>query len=102
MHVESHLENLGFSRFKNRKSYFFKRLRHALSDLGIDFDILRDKHNLQPNRPFLHYKFPCSLRALGMTQSIRMGPSGSKCTSVYGLQRVSLLLNIDSFLHFPL
>ena len=49
MHVESHLENLGFSRFKNRKSYFFTSLRHALSDLGIDFDILRDKHNLQPN-----------------------------------------------------
>ena len=49
MHVESHLENLGFSRFKNRKSYVFTSLRHALSDLGIDFDILRDKHNLQPN-----------------------------------------------------
>ena len=38
-----------FSRFKNRKSYFVTRLRHALSDLGIDFDILREKHNLQPN-----------------------------------------------------
>ena len=45
MHVESHLENLGFSRFKKRKSYFFTSLRHALSDLGIDFDILSDKHN---------------------------------------------------------
>ena len=40
-HVESHLENLGF---KNRKPFFFTSLRHALSDLGIDFDILRDKH----------------------------------------------------------
>ena len=35
-------QDLGFSRFKNRKSYFFTSLRHALSNLGIDFDILMD------------------------------------------------------------
>ena len=32
------------------------------------------------NRPFSHSKFPCSLRKLGKTKSIRTGASGSKCT----------------------
>ena len=32
------------------------------------------------NRPFSHSKFPCSLRELGKTKSIRTGASGSKCT----------------------
>ena len=38
------------------------------------------KRMYKKNRPFSHYKFPCSLRALGMTKSIRTGASGSKCT----------------------
>ena len=30
------------------ENHTFTSLRHALSDLGIEFDTLMDKHNLQP------------------------------------------------------
>ena len=50
------------------KSYFFTSLRHALSDLGIDFDILRDKHNLKPN--FLPY--PIILRFLDLLKRTKL------------------------------
>ena len=49
MHVESDLEIWVFPDLKIENHIFFTSLRHVLSDLGIDFDILRDKHNLQPD-----------------------------------------------------
>ena len=57
-----------FPDLKIENHIFFTSLRHALSDLGIYFDILRDKHNLQPN--FLPY--PIILRFLDLLKSTKL------------------------------
>ena len=54
------------------------------------------------NRPFLHYKFPCSLRALGMTKSIRTGASGSKCTRCIWTSESVITIKYRLFLAFSI
>ena len=52
------------------------------------------------NRPFSHSKFPCSLRELGKTKSIRTGASGSKCTRCIWTSECVITIRYRLFLAF--
>ena len=85
-----------------------KIIAKCLASLSLPYQVHeKDYHiplnfQMSDNRPFSHYKFPCSLRALGMTKSIRTGASGSKCTPCIWTSESVITIKYRLFLAFSI